>query len=152
MRQEHEDWEITIFYIDLQVAGKFAGSLLEEARRHRIRLIQGVPGEIVQGGDNMLQIIREDAGRNVRESFHRIVLSIGQRPSPDSLAIAEMVGLETNEFGFFSSKDLLGGGRTGVARVYVAGTCSGPRDIEETLMDGGQTAAAIIADLFGKRS
>jgi heterodisulfide reductase subunit A len=152
LRQEHEDWEITIFYIDLQVAGKFAGSLLREARRHRIRLIQGVPGEIVQGDDNTLQIIREDAGRNVRESFDRIVLSIGQRPSPGSLAIAETVGLERDEFGFFSSKDLLGGGRTGVARVYVAGTCSGPRDIEETLMDGGQTAAAIIADLFGTSS
>ena len=152
LRQEHEDWEITIFYIDLQVAGKFAGSLLAEARKHRIRLIQGVPGEIVQGSDNMLQIIREDAGRNVRESFDRIVLSIGQRPSPDSSAIAEKVGLERDEFGFLSSKDILGGGRTGVARVYVAGTCSGPRDIEETLMDGGQTGAAIIADLFGKRS
>jgi heterodisulfide reductase subunit A len=88
----------------------------------------------------------------VRESFDRIVLSIGQRPSPDSLAIAEKVGLERDEFGFLSSKDLLGGGRTSVARVYVAGTCSGPKDIEETLMDGGQTAAAIIADLFGKRS
>lgn len=152
LHQGHEDWEITIFYIDLQVAGKFAGSLMEEARRLGIRLIQGVPGEIVQGEDNILQVIREDAGRNVRESFHRIVLSIGQRPSPDSSGIAEMVGLETNEFGFFSSKDPLGGGRTGVARVYVAGTCSGPRDIEQTLMDGAQTAAAIIADLFGKRS
>ena len=152
LRQEHEDWEITIFYIDLQVAGKFGGSLLAEARKHRIRLIQGVPGEIVRGGDNVLQIIREDAGSNVRESFDRIVLSIGQRPSPDSLAIAEKVGLEPDEFGFLASKDLLGGGRTGIARVYVAGTCSGPRDIEATLMDGGQTAAAIIADLFGKRS
>ncbi len=68
------------------------------------------------------------------------------------MAIAERVGLEPDEFGFLASKDPLGGGRTGVARVYVAGTCSGPGDIEETLMDGGQTAAAIIADLFGKRS
>jgi heterodisulfide reductase subunit A-like polyferredoxin len=63
-----------------------------------------------------------------------------------------MAGVQTNEFGFFSLKDPLGGGRTGVARVYVAGTCSGPKDIEETLMDGGQTATAIISDLFGKRS
>jgi heterodisulfide reductase subunit A2 len=151
LRQEHENWEITIFYIDLQVAGKFAGPLLAEARRHGIRLIQGVPGEIVQGDDDMLQIIREDSGRNVRESFHRIILSIGQRPSPDSPGIAEMAGVEMNEFGFFSSKDILGGGRTRVERVYIAGTCNGPKDIEETLMDGGQTAAAIMSDLFGKR-
>jgi heterodisulfide reductase subunit A len=152
LRQEHEDWEITIFYIDLQVAGKFAGSLLEEARTKRIRLIQGVPGEIVQGDEDTLQVIREDAGSNVRENFHRIILSIGQRPSPDSSEIAKIAGMETNEFGFFLSQDALGGGRTGVARVYVAGTCGGPKDIEETLMDGGQTAAAIISDIFGKRS
>jgi heterodisulfide reductase subunit A2 len=152
LRQEREDWEITIFYIDLQVAGKFAGSLLEAARANRIRLVQGVPGEIVQGDNDMLQIIREDAGRNVRENFHRIILSIGQRPSPDAPRVAEMAGVEMNEFGFFSSKDPLGGGRTGTARIYVAGTCGGPKDIEETLMDGGQTAAAIISDLFGKGS
>jgi len=148
LRHEHEDWEITMFYIDLQAAGKFAGSLLEEARKSKIRLIQGVPGEITQGADSMLQIVREDSGRNVRESFDRIILSIGQRPLPNSLRLADMAGLATNEFGFFASKDPLDGGRTSAARVYVAGTCSGPKDIEETLMHGGQTAAAIIADIW----
>ncbi len=152
LHEAHEDWEITIFYIDLQVTGKSAGSLLAEARRSGIRLVQGVPGEIVLGKDNMLQIIREDAARNVRESFHRIVLSAGQRPGTDSVRIAAMLGLETNEHGFLSSKDLSGGGRTDVPRVYTAGTCSGPKDIEETLADGGQTAAAIITDLIGAGS
>ncbi len=152
LHESHEDWEITIFYIDLQVAGKFAGSLLAEARRCGIRLVQGVPGEIVRGEDNMLQIIRDDGGRNVRESFHRIILSVGQRPSAGSMRIADMLGLKPNEFGFLPTKGLASGGRTDVPRVYIAGTCSGPKDIEGTLADGGQTAAAIIEDLVGAGS
>lgn len=147
LRKEFPEAEITIFYIDLNLAGKFAGSLLKEAQEKRIRLIQGVPGEVVEAPSNMLEIVREDAGRNIREQFHRIVLSVGQRPSADARKIAEMVGVQPDEFGYLAATSLVGSDRTSARGVYVAGTCNGPRDIEQTLAHAGQTASAIIADL-----
>jgi heterodisulfide reductase subunit A len=149
--KERPQWEITIFYIDLQIAGRFAPSLLAEARERGIRLVQGVPGEILPGEDDMLEVLREEAGRNVRESFHRIVLSVGQRPSAASGTIASLVGLEVDDFGFLPSRSRLDSSRSTLEGLYLAGTCTGPKDIEETLTHCGQTASAIISDLSASK-
>jgi heterodisulfide reductase subunit A2 len=149
LREERPDWEITIYYIDLQIAGKMAGLLWEQAREKNIRLVQGVPGEVMQTADGMLEIIREEAGRNVRETFHRVVLSIGQSPGSDNPFLASTAGLKLDEFGFISTRDPLDSSRTTCPGIYLAGTSSGPMDIEGSLMHGYQTASAIIADLVG---
>lgn len=149
LREDNPDWEITVFYIDLQVAGKFAGSLLSMAREKSIRLVQGVPGEIVARDDDKLEIVREENGLNVREAYDRIILSIGQHPSPDSAHLATVAGLETDGFGFLSARTTQDPCRTPVAGVYVAGTVCGPKDIEQTVEHAGQAAAAILADLKG---
>jgi heterodisulfide reductase subunit A2 len=147
--KERPDWKITLFYIDLQIAGKFAGSLLKEAADKGVRLIQGVPGEVVQGPEGQLQVIREDEGRNVRELYDRIILSIGQRPPVGIRETASLLGLPVNELGFLGAGAFPDSGRTAVRGVYVAGTCCGPKDIEATVEHAGQTASAIITDLGG---
>lgn len=145
--QDRPDWNMTLFYIDLQVAGKFAGSLMEEARRKGVRLVQGVPGEVVEGPEQQLRIVREEAGRNIRETYDRIILSIGQRPPASAREVASMVGLPVNEFGFLDAGAFHESGRTPVRGVYLAGTCCGPKDIEATIEHAGQAASAIITDL-----
>lgn len=147
--KEYPDWEITIFYIDLQIAGSYAGSLLSQAEERNIRLIQGVPGEVVVGADRTLEVVREQDGLNIRETYDRIVLSVGQRPSPDNPGIAAVTGLETDAFGFLGNGGVLDTGRTPVKGLYVAGTAGGPKDIEQTIEQAGQAAAAVVADLKG---
>lgn len=144
---DHPDWKITIFYIDLQVAGKFAGSLLAEAARKGIRLIQGVPGEIEASGEGKVQVVREENGLNIREQYDRIVLSVGQRPPHSASRFAEITGIPLNESGYFAPVGVVDSTRTAVDGIYLAGTCCGPKDIEQTLTQAGQTAAAIIEDL-----
>ncbi len=141
--------EITIFYIDLQLAGKYAGDLLKQAEQANVSLCQGVPGEIVQGSDRGLEVIVEAQGKNVRERFDRVILSIGQRPEGVMVAQAAHMGLEVNEFGFLKPLSPLDASRTATPGIYVAGASSGPKDIEQTLAHAGQTAAAILADLQG---
>lgn len=146
--KERPDWKMTLFYIDLQVAGKFSGSLLDEAREKGVRIVQGVPGEVVEGPENKLQVIREEDGRNIRETYDRIVLSIGQRPPVGARDMASKLELPVNEFGFLGDASLPDGCRTPVRGVYLAGACCGPKDIETTVEHAGQTAEAIIADLL----
>jgi heterodisulfide reductase subunit A2 len=141
--------EVTIFYIDLQLAGKYAGELLQQAEQAKVGLCQGVPGEIVQGADGSLEVIVEDQGQNTREQFDRVVLSIGQRPSADISSQAEATGVALNEFGFVGTVSALDTSRTATPGIYVAGTCGGPKDIAQTLEHAGQTAAAVLADLRG---
>ncbi len=151
LRKSNPDWEITIFYIDLQIAGKFAGSLLSLAQEKNIRLVQSVPGEIVAREDGTMEIQREENGLNVREVYDRIVLSVGQHPLPDISSLASATGLETDGFGFVGARQTQDPCRTQVNGVYVAGTICGPKDIEQTVEHAGQTAAAILADLKGSR-
>jgi len=149
LRHERPDWEITILYIDLQIAGKLAGRLLADASERKIRLVQGVPGEIVSGPGGTLEVVRENGGRNVRESYHRVVLSTGQRPSGFNRYVADMAGLTLDEFGFLAARSITDSSRTEVPGVYLAGTSAGPKGIEETIEHAGQTAACIMED-FGK--
>jgi heterodisulfide reductase subunit A2 len=144
LRHERPEIAVTLFYIDLQVAGKHAGTLLTEAEDKGVRLRQGVPGEI-RTSEHELDIIIESEGRNQKESFDRVILSIGQRPN----AILSVAGLDlsADEFGFVRSKGSLDSSRTSVPGLYVAGTCTGPKNIEHTLEHAGQTAEAIMADL-----
>ncbi|MFH0823287.1 MAG: FAD-dependent oxidoreductase [Pseudomonadota bacterium] len=141
------DCDVTIFYVDLQVAGKFASTLQAEAVEKGIRLRQGVPGEITAGPDGLPTIVREEDGRNTRESYHRVVLSVGQRPGSDPLITASLPGLDRDAFGFFRERSLTGDGRTSLKGVYVTGTAAAPGTIEETILRGARTAAAIISDL-----
>jgi heterodisulfide reductase subunit A2 len=138
---------VTVFYIDLQVAGKYANELMRRAERNSVRLRQGVPGEIVQSSENTLEVIVEHEGRNVKERFDRIILSIGQRPPKDMSSLAGRLGLPLNSFGYPEPIHVTDNSRTIVPGIYIAGTCSGPKDIERTLEHAGQTSAAIIADL-----
>jgi heterodisulfide reductase subunit A len=147
LRHERPDWDISIFYIDLQVAGKLAGRLLAEASAQNVRLLQGVPGEIVCGVNGLLEVVREASGRNIRETYHRIVLSIGQRPSTANREIADTVGLPLDEFGFLAPKALTDPSRTAAVGIYLAGTCAGPKGIEATIEHAGQTTEAIIEDI-----
>jgi heterodisulfide reductase subunit A len=149
LKLSHELPEIavTIFYIDLQTAGKYGARLLQTAQDKGISLRQGVPGEITLNSDNMLEVIVEQDGRNVRESFDRIILSIGQRPHASTSTLANELSLGTNRFGFIESSGALDCGRTGKSGIYLAGTCSGPMDIERATEHAGLTAAAIMADL-----
>ncbi len=141
--------EITIFYIDLQLAGKYAGDLMKQAGQANVRLCQGVPGEIVQGSERALEVIVEQQGKNVKERFDRVILSIGQRPASVMSSQAAQLGLAVNEFGFLKPLSTLDNSRTANPGIYVAGASSGPKDIEQTLEHAGQTAAAILEDLQG---
>ncbi|MBI5250455.1 MAG: CoB--CoM heterodisulfide reductase iron-sulfur subunit A family protein [Desulfomonile tiedjei] len=145
LMHESPDISVTLFYIDIQLAGKYAGALLKAAEDKGVRLQQGVPGEITNSED-LLEVIVESQGLNRKEPFDRVILSIGERPSPKQ-SVLDQLGLPANEFGFVSSRDPLDNSRTAIPGVYVAGTCSGPKDIETTLEHAGQTAEVIMADL-----
>ncbi len=143
---DHPSWDITIFYIDLQIAGKMARALMEAANRQGIHFVQGVPGEIVQTPDAKLGLVTTRNGLNQREEFDKIVLSTGLRPASDSESLAKILGLELDQFGFIAGRATLPLGRTVSPGVYVAGTCTGPANIQKSLLSAVNAAAAIIAD------
>lgn len=141
LKEFSSELDITIFYIDLQIAGSWAADLMKEVEAANIRLIQGVPGEILCDAEGRLQIIRELDGKNVRESYDKIILSVGQRPSVSTESLAELFKIDVGENGFFN--DLY----KNAVPIYSVGACSGPKNIEASMADAVLKADLIRSDL-----
>jgi len=144
---ERPRWKISIFYVDLQVAGKTVRTLLDEAQSKGVRFLQGVPGEIQPLQDGGLRVISELDGENVVERFDKVVLSVGQRAPSSARAVADIIEAPLNEFGFFQTRSLFDAVRAPVDGIYIAGSCSGPLNITDITLNAGKVVSAIIADI-----
>ncbi len=145
------DWNVTIFYIDLQIAGKMADQLMDEAVSKGVRLVQGVPGEITQAEDDKLEIVIEENGRNTKERFDNIILSVGQRPRKFTPFDSYCMEIKSNESGYFMAADQLAPWASNINGAYLAGSCEAPMDLETTLLQSGQATLAIIKDILATR-
>jgi len=147
---EHQDSEakVTIFYIDLQTAGKGFGEFYEECKK-TIRFIRGIPVEIREISPNELEVKYEDLtkGKITKENYDLVVLSIGIAPRKDSWDLAKVLSINLGDYRFFDTQDILDSNRTNIDGVFLAGTCQGPKDIPESIAHGIQAASKVIQTL-----
>jgi len=129
--------EVTIFYIDLQTAGKGFTRFYEECRES-IRFIPGVPAEILETTSGELEVRFENIpeGKVERETFDLVTLSVGIAPRRDSWDLARILGINLGDYGFFDAKEPLNSIETNVKGVFLAGTCQGPKDIPDSIAHG----------------
>lgn len=136
--------EISIFHMDLQIIGKEFRAGFRHIR-DRVRLLQGVPAEIVTDlapGSLTVFQERETDGRITAHHFDRVVLSVGMMPSSDSQALAELFDIHRDQWGFFKGEGVsLGKG------IYSAGTALGPVDILGARQQGIIAAHRVAKDL-----
>ena len=140
--------EATVFYIDLQIMSKEFGMFYGRAR-DEVRFIRGVPAEVCPGEtEGVLRVYSVAPGGDRTEAFEfdRVVLAVGLVPTDSHRSLAEVMGLDLNEFGFFAGAGpdaLLTTSRPG---VFLAGACSGPADIQ-----GSRRQAMAVAGLLARQ-
>jgi len=138
----HPDWEITVFYMDLQIYGKTARSRFAELAP-KLRFVQGVPAEVQPHPDGGLRLaFQNELGNMTAESFDGVVLAVGMVPSPGAAILGESLGVPTSIGGFLDGDGAPDG-------VYVAGTCAGPNFIEASLLSGRQAAGLLLQQSAG---
>ncbi|MFO7751553.1 MAG: FAD-dependent oxidoreductase [Desulfobacteraceae bacterium] len=126
------DIETTIYYMDMRCFVKDferyrkdaedCGVILKRARPHSVTL--------EQNGSLCVRISEASASLN-EEHFDMVVLSVGQRPAFQTAELAEITGVELNEFGFPKDGIFENDGKKG---VFVSGSFSGLKDISETML------------------
>ena len=152
--KEHEpESEVTIFYIDLKVFGQGFQDFVSRARDHwGVRYIRGKPGEIREDPRTKsltLWYENTDTGEVTKTEADLVVLCTAMLPHESSGELAEVLGIETDEYGFLKSKDpLTSPVETSRPGVYVAGCCHGPKDIPESVAEASG-AAAKAAEVIG---
>ncbi len=148
IKHQSPDTRVTIFYIDLQTAGKGFAQFYEEYKRG-MRFVRGVPVEILQAASGELELKFEDIcqGKVCRDYFDLVVLSVGISPRGDSWDLARILGINLSEDGFFDVRDSLSPNETNVDGIFVAGTCQAPRDIPDSIAHGITAASKAIQAL-----
>jgi quinone-modifying oxidoreductase subunit QmoA len=124
--------KITVFYIDLRVAGRNEDFLNRVERTKSISLVKGKVARIdTTGKAGQLTVVAEDigSGRKVHEAFDMVVLATGIVPANG------VPGMQTNEEGFYSGTQEDG--------IYAAACAKKPMDVSASVKDA--TAAAIKA-------
>jgi len=149
IKYQNPDAEVTIFYIDLQTAGKGFAQFYEQCRVS-IRFIRGVPVEILEGSSGRLELRFEDIskGKTSRETFDLVVLSVGMVPRKGSWDLARILGINLGDYGFFDTRSPIDSNKTNVDGIFLAGTCQGPKDIPDSIAHG-IAAAQKARELLG---
>jgi heterodisulfide reductase subunit A len=155
IKYQNPDTRVTIFYIDLQTAGKGFAQFYEGYKKS-IRFIRGVPVEILQTVSGELEVKFEDIsqGRVCRDTFDLVVLSVGISPGKNTWDLARILGINLAEDGFFDKRDLLSPNETNVDGIFVAGACQAPRDIPDSIAHGIAAASRVmqvLAQSAGRR-
>jgi len=150
-REHDDDAETTIFYKDLRTCSKNFYEYAERARNdYGVRTINS-DGTVKENQSNHNPIIVYDvSGRPVEEEFDMVVLANTLIPRKDSVEVAKMLGVKTDEFGFFTARDkVMEPGVANVPGIYLAGYCAGPADIPESVAQGSSAAAKAMQIIAG---
>jgi len=148
IRSQNPDSEISFFYMDIQPAGRLFDETLkaceEDPNFHFIRAIPSKVYQYYQKSGLMMKALNPEDGNIEEQFFDMIVLSIGMEPNKDNEGIWGNIGLKPGSEGFVDPQSCADG-------IFLAGTVSGPKDIERSIMDAKQAAFFVLQYLEGKQ-
>jgi heterodisulfide reductase subunit A len=147
IRHQYPGVKATFLYMDIQPAGTAFQEFLSSCREDKgIRFIRSLPSKVYHSplSENLrVRFADPEAGEVVEESFDLIVLSVGMTLRKGAKSLVEFFGLSLTEDGFFASPP----SQTG---VFVAGACSGPKDIDRSILHAKSTALLVQQHLKGR--
>lgn len=141
------DGQVYVFYIDIRAGGKgyeeFVTRAMEEDRtvyiRGRVSKVFSQDGKVMVWGVDTL------TGSKVEIAADMVVVVAAIVPSEGSRRVAEMLGINVDEFGFYTASDEeMTPVESGVPGVFLAGVCLGPQDIPETVAQASGAAAKVL--------
>ena len=156
LREMLPEAEVFCFYMDMRMFGPGYEEMYREAQeRHNIKFVRGRLSEAAENQEKQLQIKVEDTlvGRPLRMTLDLMVLLVGMEASEGSRKMASALGLELAPNGFIRPADPhWGTNLTGAEGVFVAGSCTAPMSLTDTLADARSAADSITEYLDGKES
>ena len=156
LREMLPETEVFCFYMDMRMFGPGYEEMYREAQeRHNIKFVRGRLSEAAENQEKQLQIKVEDTlvGRPLRMTLDLMVLLVGMEASEGSRKMASALGLELAPNGFIRPADPhWGTNLTGAEGVFVAGSCTAPMSLTDTLADARSAADSITEYLDAKES
>ena len=154
--KEHagNDLDCAIFFMDMRTHGKEFERFYDNAREKQgVRFLRSRVHSIdpQQGSDDLSVRYVDESGELQLETFDMIVLSVGLQTSPETVELAERLGLELTA-GNFCKTDTFDPVATSKKGIYVCGAFQGPKDIPQAVIDASAAAAAAGEILSSARN
>jgi len=153
--KEHMDTlEPTIFTMDIRAYGKDFDKYIDRAQNeYGVRYIRSRISQIDENPlTNDLILKYEDENGDIKEeTFNMAVLGVGLTPPDDAEKIAQLFGIELNEYGFLKSNPLTPV-NSNIKGIFICGACSSPKDIPETVVEASAAAGQVNTILSSTRN
>ena len=151
LREQLPDSRVMIFYIDMRMYGYWENEIYWPAQeKYKVNYVKGVISEVLRKGDQLL-VRGEDTtmSRPMEVTMDLVVLSVGMEPSMGTRAIAQLLGVQQNKYGFIEAGGAGGLDPVATSRegIFVAGAASGPADLDDSISRAGLAAARAVASL-----
>ncbi|MAG57051.1 MAG: methyl-viologen-reducing hydrogenase subunit delta [Planctomycetes bacterium] len=143
---DHGIGQVTVLYMDRRAYGKGFDGFWSRTAEAGAEFVRGRLAEVGSNGSGNLTVsyecTREE--RLVKRDFDMVVLATAVQPSAGLQDLARTLGVQLDPDGFMSSVETRGGlVATTRPGVYAAGCVSGPKDIPDSVTEGG--AASVLA-------
>ena len=132
IKEADPEADITICYIDIRTTGREHEYYYEKAREMGIKFVKGRPTEIVEDPEDHILIVDvEDAvsRRFLELEADLVVLAASMVPTEDTKELAQLLGIEVDQDGFFKEYNAkLRPTETKIRGVYLCGGATFPKD------------------------
>ncbi len=138
--------ELMVFYIDLRAAGKgFEEFYQRSLEMPELKYVRGRPSKIIEDPETKDVIVFVENGETGQVGRFRVdmaVLSAGAVAPKSNKELAEVLGIDLDENGFFKVDTRYGSPlHTAREGIYVCGTAAGVNDISDSVAQGSGAAA-----------
>ncbi len=141
-----------IFYMDIRAYGKDFEIYCNRAKEeYNIGFIRSRIARITEDASTKnLYLHYVDDGKPKIEEFHMAVLSVGMQPPENADRLAQILGIELNEYDFCKT-DAFSPVETSKPGVFVCGAFACPKDIPESVAQASGAAAKAMSLIASER-
>ncbi len=147
VKQMYPDTEVYCFYMDLRMFDRhFETMYLDAQTQYGVIFVRGRLSEAAESIDGRVTIKAEDTlmGKMMKISVDMLVLMVGMEAAEKTEELADKMGIAVGKDGFLNPADeYLQSNYTRRKGMFVAGACTGPKTIPETLADARAAVVAI---------
>nr|AGF93003.1 4Fe-4S ferredoxin iron-sulfur binding domain-containing protein [uncultured organism] len=144
---DNPDINASVHYMDMRAYGKDFQQYYQQAEEEGIEYKRGRPSRVYKTEEGKLAIEYEDTekGEVKTNEVDMVVLSSAIVPSSGNEELADILGIEVDEHGFFESKDLVTSPMDSTREgIHLAGCAQSPKDIPDSVAQGSGAAARAI--------
>ena len=142
--------EVYEFYIDMRAFGKGYEEFSERIKEEGVHMIRGRTAR-VEEKDGQLMVRSEEIyeERIMETKVDMVVLSVGLEARADAANVANMLGIEQGEEGWFVENNYLTEPTsTFSGGISIAGACQGPKDIPDTVAQASAAASRVLQTIL----